>query len=78
VTTDLRLRPRGHWDRHFPEIFENNISTTQSKWIGLTADIAKLRMKMNTEFVLKYIKESNNLVDLGVDVRILVREVLGK
>jgi len=46
--------------------------------MGLTADIAQLRMKLNTEFVLEYVKERDNLVDVGVDVRILVREVLGK
>lgn len=42
------------------------------------ANIAQLRMKMNTAFVLEYLKERDNLVDVGVDVRILVREVLGK
>ena len=60
------------------EIFKNNIRTTQSKWMGLTADIALLRMKIHTEFVLEYLKERDNLVDVGVDVRLLVREVLGK
>jgi hypothetical protein len=59
-------------------MFKNNISRTQSKWMGLTADIAQLTMKINTEFVLEYVKERDNLVDVGVDVRILVREVLGK
>jgi len=46
--------------------------------MGLTADIAQLRMKMNTEFVLEYLKERDKLVDVGVDGRTLVREVLGK
>jgi len=46
--------------------------------MGLTADIALLRMKIHTEFVLEYLKERDNLVDVGVDVRLLVREVLGK
>jgi hypothetical protein len=46
--------------------------------MGLTADIAQLKMRMNTEFVLGYLKERDNLVDVGVDVRTLVTEVLGK
>lgn len=44
----------------------------------LTADTAQLRMKVNTEFVMEYLKESDNFVHVGVDVMVLVREVLGK
>lgn len=43
--------------------------------MGFTADIAQLRMIMNTFFFLEYLKERDNV---GVDVRILVRVVLGK
>jgi hypothetical protein len=55
------------------EIFNNNIRTTQPKWMGFTADIVQLRMKMYIEFVLEYLKERDSLVDVGVDVRKLVR-----